>query len=106
MAEITDTIASFADGLVRTEIVWDDVTRAIKRIQVVNDSKQPCAWGISKASVLVREQVVVGGKTGGRNLPNGLNYQWVLDEGADEKGDPLGWNISLGDIEIYTRWPS
>lgn len=106
MAEITSTIASFANDLVRVQIISDDVTLGIKRIQVVNGSKQPCAWGIRKANILVREQVVAGEQTGGRNLPNGVNYQWVLDDGDDDDGKPLGSNITLGDIEIYARWPS
>ncbi len=106
MAEVTSTVASFSGDLVQVQAVWDDVTRAIKRIQVVNGSKQPCAWGIRKANVLVREQVVAGEQTRGRNLPKGLNYQWVLDEGDDVDGNPLGWGLSLGDIEIHCRWPA
>lgn len=106
MAETIVAIASFNNGQVVTELVYDDVSLAIKRIQATNDSDYPCSIRLRKANILVREHVVAPHSSKGRNLPAGIAFVNVLDEGMDEDGNPLGYNISLGDIVIRCRWPA
>ena len=106
MANVVDAIASFNDGQVVVEIVRDDVSLAIKRIQAINNSEYPCAIGLRKANVLVREHIVRAHSSGGRNLPAQIVFVNMLDEGNDADGNPLGYNISLGDIVIRCRWPA
>jgi len=106
MANVAVAIASFNAGQVIVEIVRDDATLAIKRIQATNNSDYPCSIALRKANVLVREHIVAAHSSSGRNLPAGIAFVNVLDEGTDADGNPLGYNISLGDIEIHCRWPA
>jgi len=104
MADVAVAIASFNDGQVVVEIVRDDL--AIKRIQATNNSDYPCAIALRKANVLVREHIVAAHSSSGRNFPAQIVFVDILDEGNDADGNPLGYNISLGDIEMRCRWPA
>lgn len=106
MADVVVAIGGFNDGQVIVEIVRDDVSLAIKRIQATNNSDYPCAIALRKMNILVREHIVAAHSSRGRNLPAGIAFVNVLDEGNDADGNPLGYNISLGDIEIRCRWPA
>lgn len=92
----TVLIAAFNARQVAVELVLDEL--AVKRIQVTNNSDYPCAVAVQKANVLVREHIVNAHSEGGRNLPAGIAFANNLEEGE--------WTTSLGDIEIYCRWPA
>lgn len=107
MATVTETIASFNEGQVRVELDYNDANLRIGRGRVINNSTFSVWMQIVKPSRNIdRSFTVDAGQTVSRNLPSGLVYQWLLDEGLDGQGEPLGYNLSLGDIVIRCRWPA
>lgn len=105
MAQITVPIASFADGLVVISIRYNNQTLAINRIMGVNDSDYPVLVVASKPGYPTQEQVIDAHSSATQNVTN-LQFQSVLDEGNDAEGNPLGYNITLGDIQLGARWPA
>ena len=105
MAQVTVPIASFASGLVVISIRYNDQTLIINRISGVNDSDYPVLVIASKPGYPTQERVINAHSSVSQNMSN-LQFQSVLDEGDDEDGNPLGYNITLGDITIGARWPA
>ena len=94
MASVTARIAEFAGGSAYVEIVYDDVSLAISRVQATNNGDRPLVGWVSKAGTVLRSISIAAGANLGRNLPNGVKYLWLDD------GDGLGFNLSLGDLQI------
>src|SRR3990170_2223234 len=103
MATITNTIASFAGGLVRVELDFNDANRRMGKGRIINGSTEPAWFRVTKVSPAVDFSFTVpAGQTVERNLPAGLVYQWI-----DDPDDlTLGTGLSLGDIVIQSRWPA
>jgi len=103
MAQQTSDIASFANGLVVTQIDWNDANGQITRGRVINNSTFP-----AHMEVLLNPPVngfsVVGvdcpaNQTVVSNLPNNtVKMTEVTEDGVTE------WKL-LG-IELHARWPA
>lgn len=105
MPQVTVPIASFADGLVVISIRYNDNTLVINRVLGVNDSDYPVLVIASKPGYPTQEHTIDAHDSAFQNVAN-LQFQSVLDEGNDEDGNPLGYNITLGDIQLGARWPA
>lgn len=105
MAQISVPIASFADGLVVISIRYNDQTLAINQISAVNNSDHPVMIRATKPGYPAQERTIQAHTSQTQNLAN-LDFLWVEDEGLDEDGEPLGYNLSLGDIALGCRWPA
>ena len=96
MANITVSCASAHDGLIRWEIIYDDITLAISRIQVVNNSDQSALVGIRRTGTpFVREQVVLAQSSAGRDLPPNVSFSQNVDG-----------NLTMGNLILYGRNPA
>jgi len=102
MAVKTYEIASFADGLVRTEIDVNDANLRVTTARIINNSDKSAVIDVYKAGVLAVSQVVSGGQTISKNLPASIKFAY--DAGDPDWGIPPA--IYMADISIFTRWPS
>lgn len=103
MAQITVPIASFAGGLVVISIRYNNVTWAINRVSGINNSDSPVVCTATRPGYPTQEVTIPAHNSYQRSVA-ALRFQYVEDEGDDVNGNPLGYNISLGDIEISCRW--
>jgi hypothetical protein len=105
MAQVTVPIATFAEGLAVVSIRYNDQTLVINRVETVNDSGFPVHIIASKPGYPTQEHTVDAHSSTQQKVAN-LQFQSVLDEGDDADGNPLGYNITLGDIQLGVRWPA
>lgn len=105
MAQVTVPIAGFAGGLVTVSIRYNDQTRAINQVSVANNSNYSVFISASKPGYATQERTIGPNTSQTHNISN-LGFQWLEDEGLDVHGDPLGYNLSLGDIILQSRWPA
>jgi len=105
MAQRTNVIGGFANGLVRAEIDWNDANGQMIRYKVVNASDYPANMyalldppidGYSRVDLLCPAHQEVE-----KNLPtNKVKYTKVIDP---DDGS-VSW--SLIGISIFCRWPA
>jgi len=59
VATVTTVVASFADGLVRVELDFNDANRRMGKVRIINDSTEPAWFRITKGSPAVDFSFVV-----------------------------------------------
>ena len=101
MAIVTLPVASFANGLVRGEIDFDDSTLRVRIARVINDSDYSARFEVFKAGISAVSVVILAHSTQSRNLPANIKF-------AMDAGDPA-WSIPpelyMADIMISCAWP-
>ncbi len=105
MAQRTNQVASFADGLVRAEVDWNDGNGNMTRFRVYNDSDQS-AYMYAKLNPPINGWSEIGVTSPSHqriqnNLPaNTAKYTEVIDPDTQEE------NWSLIGISIFCRFPA
>lgn len=103
MPQRTNVIASFANGLIKAEIDFNDANGSILRGRVINDSDDP-AYLYCKLNPPISGYSLVGvdappHQTTEVNWPNNvIKYTW------QEKDDGTANWVLIG-VSIFCRWP-
>lgn len=103
MAQITEDIGSFANGLVTAQIVWNNANGAISKGVVVNNSPSP-AFMTVELNPPVNGWSIVGlaapaNITTEQNFPNNtVKKIQVTEDGITE------WK--LFGVSLFCRWPA
>ncbi len=101
MAIVTREIGSAANGLVRFEVGMNDANLRLNKVRGINDSTEDAYVAVFKAGVLEGEATIPAGVTVEQNLPASIKLTTVPQPNPEEDGP-----ISMGDIQIRTRWPA
>ena len=101
MANITIPVASFNNEQVTITLTYNDSTRAMSKVDVTNNSPYPVAIHVIKPSppAVDYTEIIDANTTIAKSLPRGLVFQYLEDDDGT-------WNLNMGDIEIYCRWPA
>ena len=105
MAQVINQVASFANGLVRAEVAWNNANGNMTRFRVYNDSDYP-AFLHAELNPPINGWATVGLDSPAHqmvenNLPsNTVKYTKVIDP---DDGS-ISWSL-LG-VSIFCRWPA
>jgi len=105
MAQVTNQVATFANGLVRAEVDWQNANGNMLRFRIYNDSDFP-AFMYAKLDPPIGGYSEIGVTSPARQMientlpANTAKYTKVIDP---DDGS-VGW--SLIGISIFCRWPA
>jgi len=103
MAQVTQSIGSAGNGIVRAEIDWNDANGQITRGRIINNSSEP-AHMEAVLNPPINGWSIVGldapaGQTTTQNLPNNtVKMTQVTEDGITE------WRL-IG-VRLHLRWPA